>query len=158
MHVDYFLTPISVGTDIGGSVRIPSSYNGLFGLRPTLHRFPYAGARNTLLGLEAIQSSLGPISHSISGITAFSQAILSGNPWLFDPKTPEIPWREDMRKLERIKDANGKIRKPVFGVMRWDKAVMPHPPIRRALSTAVDALVNAGYESKFIVSLIYPLC
>lgn len=28
-------SPLGVGTDIGGSIRIPSSFNGLFGLKPT---------------------------------------------------------------------------------------------------------------------------
>jgi amidase len=28
-------SPIGVGTDIGGSIRIPSAFNGLYGLKPT---------------------------------------------------------------------------------------------------------------------------
>jgi len=39
--------PLHVGTDIGGSVRLPASYNGLFTLKPSLGRIPidppYAG-------------------------------------------------------------------------------------------------------------------
>jgi amidase len=135
-----------VGTDLGGSVRIPAAYNGLYGLRPTLHRLPYAGARNTLLGLEGIQSALGPLTTSLAGVSAFAQGVLAGEPWLRDPKSPEIPWRPEMEKLEFIKDKDGKKRKPVFGIMAWDGVVMPHPPMRRAFKTTVDAMVKAGYE------------
>ena len=28
-------SPLGVGTDIGGSIRIPSAFNGLYGLKPT---------------------------------------------------------------------------------------------------------------------------
>lgn len=123
-----------------------AAYNGLYGLRPTLHRLPYAGARNTLLGLEAIGSALGPISHSISGVSAFVKAVVDSKPWLLDHKTPEIPWRQDMADLKHLKDAAGSQRKPVFGVMKWDKYVMPWPPMQRAIDMAVSALTKAGYE------------
>ncbi|KZV63328.1 amidase [Peniophora sp. CONT] len=132
---------LGVGTDLGGSVRIPAAYNGLFGLRPTLHRFPYAGARNTLLGLEGIQSALGPLSPTIDGVKVFAKAVLEGEPWLLDPKTPEIPWRESMAALE---GKDGK--KAVFGVMWWDGVVKPQPPMRRALEMTVEAMKKAGYE------------
>jgi Asp-tRNA(Asn)/Glu-tRNA(Gln) amidotransferase A subunit family amidase len=123
-------------------------YQGLYGLRPTLHRLPYAGARNTLLGLEAIASALGPISHSLSGVSAFVKAVLDAEPWLLDPKSPEIPWRQSMADLKHLKDANGAPRKPVFGVMRWNKDIMPWPPVRRALDMTVTAMEKAGYESR----------
>ncbi|KAI1112733.1 amidase signature enzyme [Nemania sp. NC0429] len=32
------LIPIAIGTDAGGSIRIPSSFCGMYGLKPTLHR------------------------------------------------------------------------------------------------------------------------
>jgi amidase len=126
-----------------------SRYQGLYGLRPTLHRLPYAGARNTLLGLESIASALGPISHSLSGVSAFVKAVLDAKPWLLDPKSPEIPWRQSMADLEHLKDMDGAPRKPVFGVMRWNKYVMPWPPVRRALALTITALEKAGYESWF---------
>jgi aspartyl-tRNA(Asn)/glutamyl-tRNA(Gln) amidotransferase subunit A len=33
-------TPLALGTDIGGSVRLPASYNGIFALKPSLGRVP----------------------------------------------------------------------------------------------------------------------
>lgn len=139
---------IGVGTDLGGSVRIPAAYCGLYGLRPTLHRLPYAGARNTLLGMESMGSALGPISRSLSGVAAFVKAVLSGEPWLLDPKTPEMPWRQEMFELKHLKTSSGEPRKPVFGVMRWDEYLMPWPPLQRALDMAISALTKAGYEGR----------
>jgi amidase len=137
---------IGVGTDLGGSVRIPAAYNGLYGLRPTLHRLPYAGARNNLLGLESIASALGPISHSVTGVSAFVKAVVDAEPWLLDPKTPEIPWRQEMADLKHLKSADGTPRKPVFGVMRWDDYITPWPPMKRAVDTTIAAVKKAGYE------------
>lgn len=137
---------VGVGTDLGGSVRVPAAYNGLFGLRPTLHRLPYAGARNTLLGMESIASALGPISPSVTGVSAFVKAVVDAEPWLLDAKTPEIPWRQEMADLKHLKNADGTQRKPVYGVMSWDDHVMPWPPMRRALNTTMSAVKNAGLE------------
>lgn len=139
-------TAIGVGTDLGGSIRIPSAYNGLYGLRPTIHRLPYRLARNTLLGMESISSSLGPMANSMSGIHAFTKAVVESEPWSLDPKTPEIAWRPDMVDLKHLMSRDGRPRKPVFGVMRWDGYVKPWPPIRRAIDIAVSALRDAGYE------------
>src|SRR5260370_22006238 len=32
--------PLALGTDIGGSVRLPPAYNGIFALKPSLHPVP----------------------------------------------------------------------------------------------------------------------
>ena len=32
--------PLALGTDIGGSVRLPAAYNGVFALKPSLGRVP----------------------------------------------------------------------------------------------------------------------
>lgn len=37
---------IGIGTDIGGSIRIPASCNGLYGIKPSHGRVPYAGQEN----------------------------------------------------------------------------------------------------------------
>lgn len=36
-------SPAGFGTDIGGSIRIPAAFNGLYGLRPSAGRLPYQG-------------------------------------------------------------------------------------------------------------------
>lgn len=60
-------SPLGLGTDIGGSVRVPSAFNGLWGMRPSMYRIPYEGAANSFLGQESISSVIGPLTHSLEG-------------------------------------------------------------------------------------------
>ena len=53
------ITPLAIGTDAGGSTRVPSSYTGLYGLRPStgaiarLHGFPATAHDFQAIGLMA---------------------------------------------------------------------------------------------------------
>ena len=58
---------LGVGTDIGGSIRIPAAFNGLYGIRPCHGRLPYAGMANSMAGQETIHSVVGPLGHSAGG-------------------------------------------------------------------------------------------
>lgn len=58
---------IGVGTDIGGSIRIPSAFNFLYGIRPSHGRMPYGKMANSMEGQETIHSVVGPIAHSAAG-------------------------------------------------------------------------------------------
>ena len=49
---------ISIGSDTGGSVRIPASLNGVVGFKPTARRVPLTGA----FPLSATLDSIGPLA------------------------------------------------------------------------------------------------
>ncbi|CCF49837.1 hypothetical protein NDA11_004211 [Ustilago hordei] len=127
-------SPLGVGTDVGGSVRIPAALCGLFGLRPCSHRFPYEGAVNSLLGQITIPSVLGPMSRSLSGLTEFSKAVLAQQPWLLEPQTLSMPWNEDRFQQARTQ------KKLHIGVMWHDGKVKPFPPYERAIKEVLCTL------------------
>ena len=58
---------LGVGTDIGGSIRVPSAFNFLYGLKPSHGRLPYAKMANSMEGQETVHSVTGPIGHSAAG-------------------------------------------------------------------------------------------
>jgi amidase len=64
---------IGVGTDIGGSIRVPSAFNFLYGLRPSHGRLPYGKMANSMEGQETVHSVCGPLTHSVAGklLTSF---------------------------------------------------------------------------------------
>ena len=63
----------SLGTDTGGSCRIPAAFNGIVGYKPTARRVPQAGA----FPLSTTLDSIGPIGRSV-GCCAALDAILAG--------------------------------------------------------------------------------
>ncbi|KDQ07867.1 hypothetical protein BOTBODRAFT_119464 [Botryobasidium botryosum FD-172 SS1] len=134
-------SPLGVGTDIGGSVRIPAAFCNIYSLRPSYERLPYQGARNTGEGQESISSTIGPMSNSLSGIKVFVKAILDMKPWLKDPLVPKMPWNEPAYQL--VEHGNGV--GLCFGFMVDDGLFKPQPPLYRAMEMTKKALIAAGH-------------
>ena len=65
------LIPIGLGTDAGGSIRIPSSFCGIYGLKPTLHR------TSTMKSSICV---LGPLAATVSDLTIAYRLMSAPNP------------------------------------------------------------------------------
>jgi aspartyl-tRNA(Asn)/glutamyl-tRNA(Gln) amidotransferase subunit A len=63
----------ALGTDTGGSCRIPAAYNGIVGFKPTQRRVPLDGAVPLSFSLD----SIGPLARSV-GCCAILDAVLAG--------------------------------------------------------------------------------
>ena len=69
------LCPIATGSDGGGSIRIPASFSGVFGIKPTQHRVPRYGGYGRPAANHFSQS--GPMSRTVAD-TALLLQVLSG--------------------------------------------------------------------------------
>ncbi|KAL1951973.1 hypothetical protein VTO73DRAFT_1122 [Trametes versicolor] len=134
-------SPLGIGSDIGGSVRYPSAFNGLYGLRPSYGRLPYSGALNSMEGQDSQPSSLGPISGSMSGVKALMRAVIAQQPWLRDPLCVRMKWDEDAYQLAE----HGGGEQLCFAIMWDDGNVVPQPPVMRALEATKKGLKAAGH-------------
>ncbi|MBV8850512.1 MAG: amidase [Methylobacteriaceae bacterium] len=74
---------ISIGSDTGGSVRVPAAFCGVTGFKPTQSRIPRTGAMALSLTLD----SVGPMTPSIADAAA-TDAILAGE------RPPKLVLRE----------------------------------------------------------------
>ncbi len=75
---------LAVGGDQGGSIRIPASWSGCYGLKPTHGLVPYTGA----FPIEMTLDHLGPMARSVEGCALFLE-VLAGSDGL-DPRQPQV--------------------------------------------------------------------
>ncbi|THW99561.1 glutamyl-tRNA amidotransferas-like protein subunit A [Aureobasidium pullulans] len=134
---------IGVGTDIGGSIRVPSAFNFLYGLRPSHGRLPYGKMANSMEGQETVHSVVGPITHSVPDMRLFVQSVLEQEPWKHDSKVIPMPWRQSEHDAAVKKTTSDKL---TLGFFNNDGVVMPHPPILRGVDKVVSTLRENGHE------------
>lgn len=77
----------AIGTDTGGSVRIPAALNGLVGFKPTARRVP----RDGVLPLSISADSVGPIAHTVTDCALLDQVLAA--------EDAGIPAAADLRGL-----------------------------------------------------------
>ncbi|PSR82633.1 amidase [Coniella lustricola] len=130
---------LGFGTDIGGSIRIPSHMMGIYGLKPSSSRLPYEGVPVSTEGQEHVPSSVGPMASTLETIHLAMKSLIDLKPWEFDSRCSPISWRSDM--YDQVLS-----RPLVFGVVFDDGVARPHPPVTRVLQSAIKALEAAGHS------------
>jgi amidase len=65
------MTPFDIGTDLSGSIRIPTHFCGVFGLKPTEHRIPLTGLIPGLPPPRSVRimSCIGPMARTVEDLT-----------------------------------------------------------------------------------------
>ncbi|GAB1738482.1 hypothetical protein NU219Hw_g3288t1 [Hortaea werneckii] len=124
---------MGVGTDIGGSIRVPAAFNHCYGLRPTTLRNSNLGLYGINAGQESIRGVAGPLGQSLNDLELFQKALLGQQPWDIDTTLIPVPWR-DVKLPTNF----------TVGVMMDDGMVKPHPPVLRALESTSKKLRAAG--------------
>lgn len=84
-------SPLGLGTDIGGSLRIPAAFCGITSMKPTANRTPDNGRFSVPIGQRAVVSQVGTMARTVEDVTLGLQ-IINGNHLvpLGDPKTVDI--------------------------------------------------------------------
>ena len=102
------LAPWAIGTDTGGSVRLPASFCGLTGLKTTIGRVSTYG----ILPLSPTLDTPGPLARSVEDAALLYRAMCGPDP--LDPRTLGVPpgdltegWKRGIRgmRLARMPDA-----------------------------------------------------
>ena len=127
--------PFDIGTDTGGSIRLPAHFCGIAGLKPTSGRVPCSGNALPSEGLWAPLSQPGPMTRFAQDLSLLLD-IIEG-PDLFDPNVRIAP------KLQ-AKDIDPKSLRIGFHLSNGLSA--PTLAIQAALQRVVDKLANHGMD------------
>jgi len=127
---------IGIGTDIGGSVRVPAAWSGIYSLRMTSYRFPARGDVVNDNGYEGLINVASPMARTLTDLRFFTNAMMETTPADYDYALIPLPWRADASVPP----------KPKVGVLKMDEFIPLTKAQGRALDMAVDALRKQGSE------------
>lgn len=132
--------PLGVGGDIGGSLRIPASFCGLYTMKVTPQRLTHRGIQKPRptkhVGQEHIIAVSGPMGRCVEDLLlVLRDCWMTPEVWAADPRAPPVPF--DMARFSLPVDADNPL---VVGYYENDGWFQPHPACARAVRDAVTML------------------
>jgi amidase len=129
----------TIGTDQGGSIRIPASWSGVVGIKPTYGLVPYTG----VMSIDPSLDHVGPMARSVDIVARLLEVIAGKDP--LDQRQREVavePYRELLKRgIAGLK----------IGVVREGFAQPgAEPDVSTAVMRAVAALAKHGAKASEI--------
>jgi amidase len=124
-------SPLGLGSDSGGSIRVPAHYCGVTALKPTAGLIPVTGAYGLAGGMTDIRGQVGPMARYVSDLR-IALRVLAGPDGIDSGVVPVKAWRAT--RLDGLRVA-------------WyaeDGMARPTPAIAAAVKAAARALAAAG--------------
>jgi|SRR5215471_1138000 len=128
----------SIGTDTGGSIRIPSSLCGVVGLKPGLGRV----STDDVVPLSPTLDFVGPLARSAEDAALLLQAIGARG--------------KGERRLRLARVPSSRSRRPQLGVPKEFFLDVLSPEVERAFQTALRTLQNGGARLKEVFLPLLP--
>jgi amidase len=124
-----------VGSDGGGSIRVPAHFSGICGLKPTPGRIPSTGHFPTAVGPFALIGVVGPMARTVSDLKVLFEVMQGPDDGDTSAAPVPVRWlsRNDLKKLR-------------IGYFEDDGRTPVTAETRAAVRTAAEALKRAGFE------------
>jgi len=129
------MSAAGLGSDSGGSVRVPAHFTGICSLKPTPGRIPGRGHLPPCVGPFQILGAIGPMARTMADVKLMFGVLSGHDP--ADPASAPVPLRElslDQLRSNRI------------GYFEDDELVPVTAETRGAVNAAAAALREAGFR------------
>ena len=129
------MSAAGVGSDGGGSIRVPAHFSGICGLKPTPGRIPSTGHYPESGGPFALLGVVGPMARTVADLRTMFEVIQG--PDVGDSCAAPVPVR---------RPGDAEIKKLRIGYFADDGRTPVTPETRAAVRTAAEALRSAGFQ------------
>ena len=130
---------LGVGSDIGGSIRAPAAFCGIYGYKPTSNMLPMQGMLRGAMPAELnILAATGPMARSLRDLDLMTRVVLDTDPFLKDPKLIPTVWKGLQDPIKR---------RLKVGIIENDGFIDPQPPVKRALAWARKVLSDPKHSN-----------
>jgi Asp-tRNA(Asn)/Glu-tRNA(Gln) amidotransferase A subunit family amidase len=122
-----------IGSDGGGSIRVPAHFTGICGLKPTPGRIPSTGHQPACLGPFSLLGVVGPMARTVADVAALFDAVAGwdeSDPMAAPLPAGSVPIPADLR----------------IGYFEEDGRTPVTKETREAVRTAAKAAATAGYN------------
>jgi Asp-tRNA(Asn)/Glu-tRNA(Gln) amidotransferase A subunit family amidase len=129
------LSAAGLGSDSGGSVRVPAHFTGICSLKPTPGRIPGRGHLPPCVGPFSTLGSIGPMARTIADVALMFRTLSGQDP--LDPVSPPVALREHGPE---------ELRANTIGYFEDDGIAPVTAETRAAVQAAAGALRSAGFR------------
>ena len=125
-----------IGSDGGGSIRVPAHFCGICGLKPTPGRVPSTGHYPPGAGALSWLGVVGPMARTIADVRSLFEVV--AGPDAGDALSAPVPLADAARVAERFKGIR-------IGVLETDALGKATPQTEAAVGRAAKILEEAGF-------------
>ena len=124
---------MAIGGDQGGSIRLPSSWCGIVGMKATFTLVPYTGG----IHMYPLIDNIGPMARTVRDCATLLQVIAGPDPW--DPRQ-----KSNLQVPNFLENLEKGVKGVKIAILKEGFEMCTQEEVKTIVKAAVDKLVNLG--------------